>query len=602
MITVTDLFCGAGGSSSGAESVAGVRVRMASNHWKLAIETHNHNHPHVDHDIEDIARVDPSRFPTTDILWASPSCTFWSVARGEKQTFANQPTEPGLFDLDVFDDEDDEPASAEAAERSRALMHDVPRFAEHHRYKAVIVENTPPLLKWWYFPKWIARMRALGYLHRVLTLNSAFAHQLGAPAPQLRDRVYVVFWQDRYPAPDFDRWTRPQAWCPRCEQVVTAMQVPKNPKNPYGSYGAQYWYRCPSATCRHAIVHPYVLPAAAAIDWDKPGVRIGDREKPLAPKTMARIKAGLDRYARPITLEAAGNTFERRPGVRTWPVDDPLRTLHASESKALAVPPFITILRTHGGNQAITEPLRTLVAGTVAQGLLVPMEGRDGKQPQPVERPHRAQTGRAETGLLVPAGGTWNDEARLVDEPMRARTTRENEAVCVIPLRNNNRAKHITEPLDTFAAGGQHHGLAMLMRNNGSKGRPGGEMCTPVEEPMRALTTKGHQSLVWNPNLLYAYDTGKFRSIDRQPLPTQTTVEGDALVQAGVDPMDCLFRMLLVEEVKLGMAFRPTFEMPFGSKRDRIRMCGNAVTPPMARDLIAAVVEAITGDEIRPAA
>ena len=40
-LTMTDLFCGAGGSSTGATSVPGVKVRLAANHWSLAIETHN---------------------------------------------------------------------------------------------------------------------------------------------------------------------------------------------------------------------------------------------------------------------------------------------------------------------------------------------------------------------------------------------------------------------------------------------------------------------------------------------------------------------------------------------------------------------------------
>lgn len=43
-ITVTDLFCGAGGSSIGAEK-AGARLRMAANHWRMAIDTHNTNFP-----------------------------------------------------------------------------------------------------------------------------------------------------------------------------------------------------------------------------------------------------------------------------------------------------------------------------------------------------------------------------------------------------------------------------------------------------------------------------------------------------------------------------------------------------------------------------
>jgi len=37
-ITVTDLFCGAGGSSLGA-SWTGVEIALAMNHWQRAVET-----------------------------------------------------------------------------------------------------------------------------------------------------------------------------------------------------------------------------------------------------------------------------------------------------------------------------------------------------------------------------------------------------------------------------------------------------------------------------------------------------------------------------------------------------------------------------------
>jgi hypothetical protein len=43
-LTVTDQFCGAGGSSIGA-AAAGLEIRMAMNHWDLAVETHNTNFP-----------------------------------------------------------------------------------------------------------------------------------------------------------------------------------------------------------------------------------------------------------------------------------------------------------------------------------------------------------------------------------------------------------------------------------------------------------------------------------------------------------------------------------------------------------------------------
>ena len=82
-LTASDYFCGAGGSSSGMEQVPGVRVVMAANHWDLAIQTHNANLPHADHDIADISGIDPKRHPRTDIAWFSPECTNWSAAKGQ---------------------------------------------------------------------------------------------------------------------------------------------------------------------------------------------------------------------------------------------------------------------------------------------------------------------------------------------------------------------------------------------------------------------------------------------------------------------------------------------------------------------------------------
>ncbi|MDB6425853.1 DNA cytosine methyltransferase [Curtobacterium sp. 20TX0008] len=129
-LTVTDLFCGAGGSSSGAAKIPGVRIRMAANHWDVAISTHELNHPGVDHDIADLSQVDPRRYPRTKILWASPSCTNHTQAKGVARA----------LQTDEWNPSDGRPLPKEAAERSRATMWDVPRFAEFHRYAAVIVE------------------------------------------------------------------------------------------------------------------------------------------------------------------------------------------------------------------------------------------------------------------------------------------------------------------------------------------------------------------------------------------------------------------------------------------------------------------------------
>ena len=69
-LTATDLFCGAGGSSLGAE-LAGIELTMAANHWTKAIEVHQANFPEARHDCADVSQADPRRYPTTDVLIAS---------------------------------------------------------------------------------------------------------------------------------------------------------------------------------------------------------------------------------------------------------------------------------------------------------------------------------------------------------------------------------------------------------------------------------------------------------------------------------------------------------------------------------------------------
>lgn len=74
---ITDLFCGAGGSSIGAE-LAGGRLRLALSHWERAIETHATNFQEADHDCNDVSALSTAqirRYPHTDILLASPECT-----------------------------------------------------------------------------------------------------------------------------------------------------------------------------------------------------------------------------------------------------------------------------------------------------------------------------------------------------------------------------------------------------------------------------------------------------------------------------------------------------------------------------------------------
>ncbi len=252
MLTLTDLFCGAGGSSTGAIAVPGVTVRIASNHWDLAVATHNTNHPDADHLCADLSQISPRYFPRTDILWASPECTNHSVAKGRKRAGA----QPDLFG-EVLPDA--------AAERSRATMWDVPRFAEHHRYEAVIVENVVDAWHWEPFRAWLMAMDSLGYEHHVTFVNSMHAQAFGPGAPQSRDRMYVTFWRKGNQQPDFDRLTRPAAVCPDCGPVRAVQSWKRPDRALWGRYRAQYLYRCPNVKCRNQVLEPAFRPAAEII-------------------------------------------------------------------------------------------------------------------------------------------------------------------------------------------------------------------------------------------------------------------------------------------------------------------------------------------------
>jgi DNA (cytosine-5)-methyltransferase 1 len=348
----TDGFCGAGGSSTGAVQ-AGITVRTALNHWRLAVDVHNANHPDTIHDCADISQVDPRRYPTTTFAWFSPSCTNHSIAKGRQRHIDATP--------DLFGDT----LPDEAAERSRATMWDVVRFAEYHRYRAIIVENVVDAREWILWPAWFAGMQALGYRARPVYLNSMHAQALGPGAPQSRDRMYVIFWLEGERRPDFDTFTRPLATCGECGTTARAVQAWKNPDRQYGKYRTQYVWRCPTPRC-HAEVQPTVRPAADAIDWTLPATLIGDRARPLAEKTMKRIRDGFDAYARPLLVPVEG-----REGKVARPADEPMRTCTARNETGLAVPPYVVELRGGGSNHRLaSQPLATVCASGNHHGLV----------------------------------------------------------------------------------------------------------------------------------------------------------------------------------------------------------------------------------------
>ena len=76
---------------------------------------------------------------------------------------------------------------------------------------------------------------------------------------------------------------------------------------------------------------------------------------------------------------------------------------------------------------------------------------------------------------------------------------------------------------------------------------------------------------------------GGWQSIDR-PLRTMTTLDRFGLVTwEGREPM---LRMLQVEELRSAMGFPNSHLFDHGTRRDKIRMLGNGVAPPVMRAIV----------------
>ena len=504
-IDFTDMFCGCGGSSIGAEQ-AGAKAALAFNHWQLAGETYSTNFQNARVMIADVSAADPRNYPSTLFYIGSPECTNHSLAKG---------VERQKQQLSMFKDE--RPLDDAAAIRSRATMWDPIRFAELHRYEFMIIENVVDARKWVLWDAWYTAFHNLGYELEVVYLNSMFAHVdprgklFAEAAPQSRDRMYVVAWKKGNKRPNLD--IRPLAPCPHCAKEVGAIQSWKNPNRKYGKWGrygkmGQYIYRCPDCT---EEVFPYYFAAANAIDWSLKGTRIGDRTRPLKEKTIARIKKGIEMFA---------------------------------------------------GQRLIVD---------LAFG------GTNNKRARPVSHPFPSQTKRQ----------TFAHVHYEEDDPAHV-------PPFAMQFRNNQGAWGLNEASPTFTAGAVNHSLVHGEDSFVMSYYSNGHAVKSATEPMPTVTTKARHALVNMPFMLgYANGQSPPREVTKE-MHTVATGFTTRLATPGETPdvEDCYFRMFDVHEIKAGMAIPQEHEL-LGTKREKIAMCGNAVTPPAQKLLVELCLETL---------
>jgi DNA (cytosine-5)-methyltransferase 1 len=82
--------------------------------------------------------------------------------------------------------------------------------------------------------------------------------------------------------------------------------------------------------------------------------------------------------------------------------------------------------------------------------------------------------------------------------------------------------------------------------------------------------------------------SGGWQALSR-PLRTITTIDRFALIEPG--KLGHTIRMLQVPELKRAMGFDDSFLLPIGNRRDRIRLLGNGVCPPVMKVVVEALTE-----------
>lgn len=365
-ILIADLFCGAGGFSTGAVRALrkmGVQPLLTCvNHWPVAIESHSLNHPEARHYIMDLASAVPRELVPEgylDLLMASPTCTHHSRARGGKPTSDQQRSDP----------------------------HHILEWCTELKVRRLMIENVPEFRDWGpvdsrsgkpirsrkgqYFQAWVRRLKEIGFTQlEYRVLNAA---DYGDATT--RERFFLMARSDgkaiQWPEPTHSRTGEPDL---------------------FGNGGLKW------------------RAAKDIINWDDPGLSIFDRKRPLSPNTIRRIATGLVKFGgesaypflevlrdegllpEDFTMPAPPKTHGETPSLlvqtnkgdqgdtATRSVEDPLYTVLTRSTLALAEPlllPAPLILQInqgharHGTQRTVHEPMYTVLTRDT-HGLAIP--------------------------------------------------------------------------------------------------------------------------------------------------------------------------------------------------------------------------------------
>lgn len=548
-----DLFCGAGGTSTGVEKAnykgrKCAKVIACVNHDANAIASHAANHPEAQHYTEDMRTLDlcPLKEHTAEmrqmypmakiVLWASLECTNFSRAKGGQPRDAD----------------------------SRTLAEHLFRYIEALAPDYIQIENVEEFMSWGdldengkpisrdkgrLYTNWVDNVKAYGYKFDHRILNAA---DYGAYTS--RKRFFGIFAKPYLPIV----WPKPT-----------------HSKTGGGDlFGSLAKWK----------------PVKEVLDFADEGESIFNRKKPLSPKTLERIYAGLIKFVAggKEAFMVKWNSMSRAGKYHAPGIDEPCPTVATQSRLGVAQVSFLS--KYYGGSP-------------------------EGKSVS-VEEPAGAITTRDHHSFITAYYGNGHNHS--IDEPAPTLTTKDRLAFVDMQYGNGTPCD-IETPAPTVTTNPKHQLVTCKpwimntsFKNTGSS----------IDEPAQTVTANRKWHYLMNPQFQSAggsVDSPCFTLIarmDKMPpylIATECGHLAIEIYETDSGPMrkikefmalygivDIKMRMLKIIELKRIMGFPENYTL-IGTQADQKKFIGNAVEVNIARVLCEALVEEITTELLKVA-
>lgn len=537
LFIVVDLFCGAGGTTTGFEQAMYVdehgnlqycvaEVIACVNHDHKAIKSHWLNHPRVKHFEEDIRTLDLTelvalveyyrrKYPNALlILWASLECTNFSKAKGGQPRDAD----------------------------SRTLADHLDRYIVALNPDYVQIENVVEFMSWgplddkgkpvsrkngqdWM--RWRKKICSHGYRDQWQELNSA---NFGAHTS--RNRLFGIFAKEGLP-------------------IV---------------FPAPTHAKVPSKFSMHGDLEKWKA-VKEVLNFSDEGESIFNRKKDLSDKTLERIYAGLLKYVAKgdkANFLLKYNSTNGKTGKHIPPsVDNPAPVVSTHGRLGLVQSKFLAAYYGNGDNvSSVDDPCPTIPTkdrfGIVQPQYFIDKQYGGNRNHQSIDQP---------AGTIMPNGAGKHALVRC--------------DAFIMPTNYNNGPKSIEDPAPTITANRKHHYIVNPSHGGHS---------TSTEAPCPVIVARQDKA----PLYLVQCETGRV-AMAVYPDDTDIMIKIKEFMVV-YDLVDIKMRMLRVPELLRIQGFPDGYQLE-GNQSDQKKFIGNSVVPHVVKSWTLALANRIIEDE-----